>query len=274
MLLFQATSGLLREVLQNTLNALPKVASALVIFIIGWIFAKFISSLARKLLLKTKVDNLVKSINEIDFISNLNIQVSLSNILSKILYYVIMLIALIASTDVLGMPVVSNLVKDLINYIPYLLSAVIVFSIGIVLADFIKNIVATTCKSLGIPSGNILASFIFYFIFLMITISALEQAKINTDFIKSNLKLIVGGVVLAFAVGYGFASRSIMANLMSSLYTKHRFKVGDTIKIGEQKGKVTYMDSGAVTLKTEKKRIIIPMSQFSQSEVEIFDDNA
>jgi hypothetical protein len=61
----------------------------------------------------------------------------------------------------------------------------------------------------------------------------LSQAEIDTQFLKDNLKLILGGAVGAFAIGYGIASINMMSNLLASIYSRQRFNVGDTIQVGD-----------------------------------------
>ncbi|TAK34679.1 MAG: mechanosensitive ion channel [Saprospiraceae bacterium] len=143
---------------------------------------------------------------------------------------------------------------------------------GIYLAEFVKNVVQAACNSLGIPSGKIIASFVFYLIFLTMTISALAQASIETALITSNLTVILGGVVLAFAIGYGFASKDTMANFLASFYSKNKIKVGDVIHLDGSTGKVIGLDSTSVTLQGDGKTIVIPLRKLTSEKVEIFSD--
>ena len=77
-----------------------------------------------------------------------------------------MLIFMVMATDVLGTPIVSQMVSDLIAYMPRLLSAIVLFILGIYLAEFVKNILLITLNSLSIPSAKIIANFVFYLVFL------------------------------------------------------------------------------------------------------------
>ena len=184
-----------------------------------------------------------------------------------------MLVFIMMATDVLGMAIVSKMVSDLIAYLPRLLSAIVLFILGIYLAEFIKNIVYTTCNALSIPSSKVIASFVFYLIFLTLTISAMAQASIDTALITSNLTVILGGVILAFSIGYGFASRDTMANFIASFYSKNKVKVGDMISIDGASGKVVAMDSISLTLQADGKIIIVPLKKLTSEKVEIYSNH-
>jgi small-conductance mechanosensitive channel len=262
--------GPLRELLSNFLAVADNILGAILVFLIGWIVARIASRVLKRLLKRLKVDALAERLNEIDIISKSKIRIVPSELLSKILYYILLLFVIIIATDILGMQAVSQLMADIINYIPNLLTAGIVLVIGVLFADFIKRIVLTTTRSLGIPSAGIISNFVFYFLFLAVAMSALGQAKINTEFLQNNLTVIVGGAVLAFAFGYGFASKDMMANFIASFYSKKKINIGDVIQIEGVKGEVVDIDNSSVTLEADNRRVIIPLSKLTSENVEIF----
>jgi len=262
---------LLREMLSNFLALVPNFFLALLTFIIGWIVSKLVAKFLLRILKTIGADKLADKLNEIEIIHKTNFKLVPSVLLSRLAYYILLFIFVIAAVDVLGMEAVSSLMSDLLNYIPHLLSAFLVFVVGVFVADFIKNIVLTTCNSLGIPAAKVIANVIFYFLFLNIIMITLSQAKIDTDFIQDNLSIILAGVVLAFAIGYGFASRQLVANFLSSLYNKDKVKIGDVIGIEGLRGKVIDIDSSSFTLEAEGRSVIIPLSKLSSESIEIFE---
>jgi len=161
------------------------------------------------------------------------------------------------------------MVSDIIGYVPKLISALILLAVGLVLADFVKGLVHSALTGLGLPSAKMIASFVFYFIFLTILISALAQSGINTNLINNNLTMILGGGVLAFALGYGFAAKDMMANFLASFYTKEKFAVGDKISIEDVSGSIIEIDNSSLTLQGDSKKVIIPLSKLSAEKVVI-----
>jgi len=262
----------IETLIEGAKEFLPSFLGAIIVFIIGWIISKFLASAIRKLLVKMNVDVAADKLNDIDIVSQSNIKIIPSKILSKVVYYVGILVTLLVSTDILGMPEVSQMVSDIFAYIPKLISALILLAVGVIVADFIKGLVLSTLSGLGIPSAKLIASFVFYFMFLTILISALAQAGINTDLINNNLTMILGGGVLAFALGYGFAAKDMMANFLASFYTKEKFAVGDIISVDDVSGSIIEMDNSSLTLQGDSKRVIIPLSKLSGEKVVIHEN--
>lgn len=266
--------GILSDTLQQLLSQLgefvPKFLGALVLVIIGLIVAKFIASLIRKLLEKIKIDKFGEKLNEIDFINNANINVKISTVLSKFVYYTLLLFFLIFAADVLAMPTISALIVGLFNFIPKLIVAFIFLIFGTLLSELIRSIVEATLLSLGIPSAKIISNVLFYFLFINVIILAIAQAEINTEFLQQNISIIIAGGVFAFAIGYGLASRDVVSNFLSALYTKDKVKVGDIIEIDGEKGQVTLLDKTSITIASSDKKVVYPLKYLLNQKVSIF----
>ena len=161
------------------------------------------------------------------------------------------------------------LTKCLTDYDIQYFRAIVFFIIGLLVADFVRGIVLTTCQSLSIPSAKVISSVVFYFLFLTVTMSALDQAKISTDLINSSFMIIIAGVVASFALGYGLASKDMMSNFLASFYVKNKFEAGDRITIDGIQGQIETMDNKSFVLKTSDSKIVFPLNKLAQDKVEI-----
>ena len=262
----------LKVLFTNFFAKIPSLLGALLILIVGWLISKLVARIVRKFLERIKIDRFAKRLNEIEFIAKTNWEIKPSQILSKLLYYLLLLIFVIAATDVLGMPAISNLISDILNYIPLLFTAVLVLAIGVIFSDFIRKLVLTTCESLGIPSAKVISSFIFYFLLINVLISALSQAQIDTEFIASNISIILAGAVLAFELGYGLASKDIFANFLTSFYSKGKIGVGDQITVEGIRGEIVEMDKTSVIIQTEEGKTIYPLHKLLKETIIIHED--
>ena len=92
-----------------------------------------------------------------------------------------------AAVDVLGMEAISQLMTDMINYMPKAISAFFVFLVGLLFCDLIKKMVQAACESLGIGSAKLLANVVFYFLFLNVALITLKQAELQTNFMEQNI---------------------------------------------------------------------------------------
>lgn len=270
-LFLQANFSVLEELGRNFLGIIDNLVGAILLLVIGLIISKLIAKFLRKLLKTIGVDKLANRLNEIDLFYKNNIKITPSVLIPKIIYYLLLFIFIIAATDVLGMAVISNLMGELLNYIPNAIAAFFVLIIGLIVADLLKNLIKTTCDSLGIPAAGVISTAVFYFVFINIIMMALKQGNIETEFIEQNISIILAGIIFAFAIGYGLASRNLVANFLSSFYNKDKVKIGDMITVDGIKGEVIAMDNTSLTLRSGATRTIIPLSKLTTESLSLHD---
>jgi len=266
-----AVLGAIRETGVQIEAFFPSIIGAIVVLIIGWIIASVAAKLLKKVISKIGLDKLADKLNTIEAMEKANIKIVPSAVLPKIVYFFLLLMFISIAAKTLNWEPLTNQIQGLLDYIPILLSAVLLLIVGLLIANFLKNVVIKACDSFGISSSRLIGGFVFIVIFIIIAISALSQAKIDTSLLNTNFTLIMGGIVLAFAVAYGIAARNILTNLLSSFYTKKRYKIGQTIKVQEISGEVVDLDNTSITLQTGTKKVVIPMQKLINENVEIFD---
>ncbi|GAB4008200.1 hypothetical protein EXU85_31770 [Spirosoma sp. KCTC 42546] len=269
----------LTEVLRNTFQTLidqfvefvPRLLGAMVIMLIGIGFARLVALIVLRVLGRVGFDKIGNRLNEISIIKQLKTEIKLSEIIAKVLYYFILLVFIKAATEKLGVAAITEMVASLINFIPKLIAAAIMLQVGVLLADTLRGAVVSVCQSFNIASGRLLSMIVFVFFLIITIISALGQAGINTELLESSFNLIIGGVIFAFAIGYGIASRDLMANILSSFYTKNKYKEGQTIQVDDAKGEIIKVDNISLTLRTGATTTVVPLQTLQMKKVEVFD---
>ena len=268
----------LTEILINTFRTLinqfvdfvPRLIGAIVVLIIGILVARLAAVLVKNLLGRVGFDKIGDKLNEVDFIKQLQTEIKLSEIVAKVLYYFILLVFITAATETLGVKAISDMVLALVNFIPKVIAAAIMLQIGVLVADALKKAVISICQTFKIASGKLLGMIVFFFFLIITIISALGQAGINTELLESSFNLLIGGIIFAFAIGYGIASRDVMANILASFYSKNRFLEGQTIQIDGVKGQIIKIDSTSLTLQTGETTSIFPLQTLQSKKVEVF----
>jgi hypothetical protein len=268
----------LTEVLRNIFNTLiaqfvdfvPRLVGCIIILIIGYIVARTVRVIISKVLSQIGFDRIGDKLNEIAIIKQLKTDIKLSGIVATVLYYYILLIFLTFATDKLGVSTITNMVMSLVTFIPKLIAGAIMLQIGVMLSDAIKTAIVALCKSFNISSAKLIGNIAFIFFLIITLITALGQIGIETALLESSFILIIGGVIGAFALGYGIASKDVLANIISSFYSRKNYREGQLIKIEDVKGVITKIDNTSVTIVNDTTTTIIPLQLFQTKQVEIF----
>ena len=249
--------------------ALPNIFGAILILLAGWLITKVIIYLLKKVLKFARVDTLTAKLNDLKIFGDSKIKFSITKVITVFVKWVMMLVFLIIAADIMNWQIVSHEIGNLLRYLPKLFSAIALFMVGIYIAKFVKTAIQGFYDSFDLAGSKIISSLVFYIIAIIITITALNQAGIDTTVITNNVTIILGAFLLAIAIGFGLGSREIITDLLRTFYARKNYEVGDTIKIGDLQGTVEAVDNMCLTLVTKNGKTLIPIKDIVVSQVEI-----
>ncbi|UMB62091.1 small-conductance mechanosensitive channel [Lutibacter sp. A80] len=250
-------------------NIIPKILMVIGFVILAWIILKVVNYILKKILKLSKIDSLTTKLNEAELFGKNDYDIVPSKIVLKFVKYLIILIFIIIASESLGLTMVSEGIASFIGYLPVLISALLIFVIGVYLASIIKKAVQDTFKSLEVKGSNLVGNIVFYAIVVVVSITALNQAGIDTEIITSNLTLILGSVLLSFTIAFGLGARDIITRLLFGFYSRKNFEAGQRIKTKEIEGVIQQIDNICITIKTAEGVVVLPIKKFVDQEVEI-----
>jgi len=254
---------------KNIGAALPKIVGAIAILILGWLIIKIVLFILGKILKLAKMDALSERINEMDLLGNGKFKIDIVKITLGFVKWLLLLVFFIVAADILDWGIISTEIGNLLRYLPRLFTALVLFTIGLYLGSIVKNAIKNLFESFEFGGGKIISSLMFYVIVIFMSITALNQAGVDTTIITNNITIILGSFLLAFALGLGLGSREIVADLLRSFYTRKNYAVGDKIVIGEDSGVIEAIENNSLTLVTKEGKFVIPIKDVVSQKVEI-----
>ncbi len=268
----ELTLSSLKAMGEKIMSTLPNILGAIIILIVGWLVSKIVVYLLKKLLKLARVEKVTEKLNEHKVLGDTKINFSITNVIVIFVKWILFLVFLIVAADIMNWDVVSVEIGNLLGYLPKLFSAIALFMIGMYIAKFVKNAIHGFYDSFDLAGSNIISTLAFYIIAVIVTITALNQAGIDTTVITNNVTVILGAFLLAVAIGFGLGSRDIIGNILLTFYTRKNYEVGDTVKLAGVEGTVDAIDNICMTVKTNKGKTIIPIKEVAESQVEIIDN--
>ena len=257
----------LGSILKDVASALPGIFGAFVVLIFGWITIKVVSFVLKKILKLAKIEVLSEKINDAQLFGDSDIKIDISKVLLSFIKGILWLVFVIVAADVMNLKIISTEIANLLRYLPILFTALIIFMIGLYLAKTIKSAVTTLFESMDLGGGKALGNVLFYLIIIFVSITALNQAGIDTAIITSNFTIILGAFLLAAALALGLGSREVVADLLRTFYSRKIYEVGDKVKIGKIEGTVEAIDNVSMILKTKSGKMVIPIKKIVNNTV-------
>nr|WP_299175558.1 mechanosensitive ion channel domain-containing protein [uncultured Allomuricauda sp.] len=249
--------------------ALPKIIGALIVLLIGWLVTKIVLFILGKILKLAKADALSEKINEMELFGKGDLKIDIIKIILGFVKWFLLLVFLIVAADILSWEIISTEIGNLLRYLPRLFSALALMMIGLYIGNFVKKTVKKLFDSLEFGGSNVVSNMLFYIIVIFISITALNQAGIDTSIITNNITMILGAFLLAFALGLGLGSRDVITDLLRSFYTRRTYAVGDKVVISGHTGTIEAIENNSLTLVTKNGKFVIPIKDVVSEKVEI-----
>jgi uncharacterized membrane protein len=241
------------------------------ILILAWIVLKIVLSTLKKVLKASRVDVLSDKLNEAEIFGE-NFKIKLSKILLLLVKWIYIVVVTIAVSNYLGLDILSQQISSILNYLPKLLSASIMFLIGIYAASIVRNSLRTFLKSIDVNGSNLIGNIAFFTIAVLVGLTSLDQAGMQTEIIKDYLKLILSAFLFAFAVALGLGSRDVVKRLLYGFYSRKNIEIGDHIEFNNTKGIVIGIDNICIILRTTEGKVIIPIEELVNSKITLINN--
>jgi small-conductance mechanosensitive channel len=252
------------------LDFLPDLIAALLVLGVGWLLARFLSRMITKLLNFFKFDQLLDKLKFTKILSSSNVNYLPSVIIGQVFYWIIFGAVIITAAETMGWTVINYEVSKLLDFLPNLLTAIVFFILGTYVAAFVRDFIKGATSSLGMSTGKFISNLIFYLLFVIIALTALKQAGLDTSIITTNLVIIIGSIMLAVSISYGFASRDLLANILAGFFSRRIYRKGQIIEVDGVRGTIVDINNMAVIIQiSDTERMVIPTSHVMNSKVKI-----
>jgi hypothetical protein len=203
--------------LNTFLAAIPQVVGALLILIIGWIIAGMVARLVAELLRRAGADRLFADHGGRVYGAQSE-KIRPSVVASELVKWLIRLVFLVAAANVLGMPQVSELLNQVLLWIPNLIVAAIILLVAPLLARFVRGAIEVGAGQMGFTNAPLLGRIAEIAIVAFAVVIAINQIGIAADLVNIIFIGLVGAFALAFGLAFGLGGRDVAAQLTQSWY--------------------------------------------------------
>ncbi|MEV6104367.1 hypothetical protein AB0M28_06560 [Streptomyces sp. NPDC051940] len=189
------------DAISSVISFVPKFLGFLAILLIGWFIAKAIAKIVNSLLHKWGFERLAERSGVSQWLEGSKYDTS--SLITKILYYAVMLIVLQLALGVFGPNPVSDLLTGIIAWLPRAIVACVILVVTMAVARAVRDVVGSALGRMSY--GRTVATAVWAFIVALGVIAALSQAGIATSITGPLLVAVLAtiGGILVVGVGGG-----------------------------------------------------------------------
>lgn len=203
--------------LNTFLSAIPRIIGFAVVLIVGWIISSLLARGVEALLHAVKFNDLARRSGFADFVQKMGVRDDSSGVIASIVKWFVRLITLVVAFDTLGLPAVSNVLQQLLLWLPNLVVALVVLVIGGLAAKALSQLVRGATAEAGFSNPDTLATVTRVAVWGFTIVVAVNQLGIAVTLINTLMIGLVGAMALAFGLAFGLGGRDRAAQVLETM---------------------------------------------------------
>ena len=196
---------------------LPKLGGLFVIIVVGALIAVGIAILVSKILDVIRLEKGAKKIKIPDILKRGGIKLSLSELITDIIFFLIIIGTLIVALEYYGLGT-TNLTNIVLGYIPHVIAAVFVLILGIFVAIIISGIITLVGGNIRIAQSEALGNIAKYAIIILAGIIALRELGLGIILTGNSKDIILGSLALGLALAFGLGAKEKAGKFLDRIF--------------------------------------------------------
>jgi hypothetical protein len=201
---------------------LPRLAVAVVVLVVGWLFAKAVRFALVKAMRALNFHVLTERAGIDNFLQQGGTEKDTTDVFGMLIYWVVILVALIVAFSGLGLTQVTDLLTRVLLFLPKLFVGLLVLIIGSYFGRFVGNAVQTYLRNIGISDAELIGRIAQYAIVVFVVLIAVDHLAVGGELVQHTFLILLTGVVLALALAFGLGGREWAAGLLERWFPRQR----------------------------------------------------
>lgn len=192
---------------QRVIGFLPAVIGAILVFVIGWVISATVGKLVEKGMKSLGVDKTAEKTGIARKFNDIGISSSVSAFIGALIKWFLVMVFLMATTDILGLVQVTDFLNSILLYIPNVIVAVVILAAVFLLGNFVYSVVKGSTRAAGVMSATLLATISKWAIIIFGIFAAFIQLGIASSLISTIFIGLVAMLALAGGLAFGLGGK-------------------------------------------------------------------
>jgi hypothetical protein len=190
-----------RNLWLGVVGFVPNLVVAIIIVLLGWGIGVLLGRVINQIIKAIKIDEALRKAGVEDFLNKGGLNLNSGAFLGGLVRWFVILVFLLGAFEVLNLSQVTLFLKEILNYLPQVIVAVLILIAAGLVADVMKKIVMSSAMAARIASAGFLGTVTKWVIWIFAILVALSQLGIAAGFIQT----VFTGLVVALSLGLGLA---------------------------------------------------------------------
>jgi len=213
----EVTVNSFQEIWGGFISFLPNLLGAIIIFFVGWAIAVGLQKLITQLLRALRIDSGLEKLGVGQFFEKAGIKMDFADWAGVFAKWFLVLVFLLAATDILDLSEVSIFLRSILNYIPSVIVAVVILALAFWLANILRKIVQASVAASNIKAAAFLGAVTYWSILVFGIFAALIQLGIAFALLQTLVTGLIAMLALAGGLAFGLGGKDAAASFLERL---------------------------------------------------------
>lgn len=258
---FAEIQKMLLEMVGNVTAAgiefLPKLIGAIVVLLVGWIFAKIVRAILVRSI-QVSLDSLLERSGLAETLERNAISAQPSQILGTLVYVLILTLFVMGAAEVIGLTAVTTAITRILSYVPSVISAALILAAGVFLARFVGKLVISGGTAAGLSYAQGLGAVAQTSIVVMVGVVTLEQLGVDTQILITVITVTVAAIAIGMGLAFALGSKDIVTAILAGHYLRQTLPEGEIVEVDGRRGTVDQIGPIATTFRDGSNKWSVP----------------
>ncbi|WP_273844084.1 mechanosensitive ion channel family protein [Rubrobacter calidifluminis] len=259
----------MNEAGSTLLAYIPHVLGALAILVAGIVLGTLARGGSRVVLEKLSFDDACERVGISSIMREGGVRRTPSQLVALIIFYAIILIAVLAALGPLGLDFLATTLNKLLLYAPKALAAVLILFLGTSASGLLAELTARGLQSAGVRRTGALSGIVRVGVVTVAVILAAAMLGINVSILIAIAVVVLGSVGLTASLAFGLGLRDLSRNIAASRYISERIAEGEEVVLDTVRGRVESIGFATTTIRNVREGVVyvIPNARFMEHVV-------
>ena len=207
-----------RDAFSMIMSAIPRILGFIIVVAIGWFISSILARAVTGLLRAIRFDELMQRSGLSDFLNKMGTGLDPAAMVAGLVKWLVRVVVLLVAFDVLGLPAVSDVMRQLLLWLPNLVVAIFVLFIGGIAGRAFANIVRGATAEAGFANPETLSNVVRTTVWAFAIVVAINQLGIATNLITTLFTGFVAALAIALGLSFGLGGRDLASRTLENWY--------------------------------------------------------
>jgi hypothetical protein len=204
----------------------PRLVAATIIFAGGFVVALAARRAIHRILVWLHLDRLSRRSGASEMLRAADMPTA-ELLIAKIVFWIVWVGFIVSAVDTLQFAPFQGLVHQFVLFVPRFLVALLVFTLGFLIGNFLWRATLLAAVNVGLPGARLLSGAVRILVVAIGVVMALEQLGLATAVVLTAFAIMFGALMLGAAIAFGLGGRDAAKQLLERQFRASKDRDSD-----------------------------------------------